>query len=391
MVTTLRSLIRGCAIALLCFLIVGSAFGQAYEKRNDIRADGVFSGIDVRDLDGDGIPELVWAQCLIAPEYSMGDQRLLLVKVYTAHNHRWVLRDAFVTRKGTTRDSWPVQMTHYTLREEDTLKASGIVTGDLDGDGSKETVRIFSFRDEKEPPHHLGYDLLVTRNGRTVFQSRLVEPADLAGRDTPFSLDLIDLDGDGIREIVVWFDGYRGATRITVFASESSNWNTFELPGPPSSLGDVLAFCQGVRQCFPCEPCPVTVEAACARRLSIKEGIEISLTFKNRSTQKPVDLAAFRKHFLKHGVAYLAPSNQSKPNGTRVYWADFALTKDGTLKVQLSAEMCRVFETYPGGYHLWLEGAFPQPQLSKDFVGWSGTLRSNKCYLVCEPEEKTGE
>jgi len=212
-----------------------------------------------------------------------------------------------------------------------------------------------------------------------------------AGPNDNFNrFELLDIDGDGTQEVLVWLLSYRENDRLIVYANEDSKWRGNQSYDVPHQLNDALLFLQGIRAARPEPPCPVEVgikvlsdsDFPSFGHPKLPNAKRFKLTFKARGGQEEPAPPAWRVYFQKWAIAYTrGPESGIRATPTRSSWGlHMEPEGDGLLAaIGVRAEK----RNQPTGQHsFWLECAFVGPE-SKPF-NWIGTLRTQKSWAIVE-------
>ncbi|HYD11010.1 MAG TPA: VCBS repeat-containing protein, partial [Acidimicrobiales bacterium] len=161
--------------------------------------------IDLADMDGDGDLDVV-------------------AVVFHLQAPRWYENDD-PSSAGWARHDWDDQ----NLGSDVVLAA-----GDLDGDGDADIV----LGDSTAITHLVWYE---NNGGGTSFE----DPVDIdVGRDARF-VDMVDVDGDGVMDVVTIHDGAAEADEVIVYAGDGDptdgGWDVVEVGGTSGFRGDVVA------------------------------------------------------------------------------------------------------------------------------------------------------
>lgn len=372
---------RAIFAVVACILILSSTvFAELYRKIDDIRA----SALSLRDIDGDEVPELLWAQRLDLRDCDMASHNLRLAQVYKVKNYRWVLADSFVIRVREERPEkwhWQFPPSISSTVPKQTLK----VKADMDGDGKEETVEMAYFR--KEGMVTPGWDLRILKQDDLVYQSRVLEGGHVTA-DEFDNLEVMDCDGDGIQEIIIWANTYTGR-RCIIYALASSKWKG-GLPSYPKSLEESLHYIQGFRAGNPQEEPPVVVEASAEKtRYTRGEPIPVNLVFRQAFEGGNQDLSRWRNYFLKWMIGHMERYNP-RTEHREVYsfplgdGSGLHLDEQGT--VILTPAERGYGNLPPGWYSVRFECPFVEPSASEAEFGWTGTLISNTIGIYILPE-----
>lgn len=358
----------------------------AGEFRRIAAIDSVGNGggrLVIEDWDGDGELELLRGD--LVDEYGTGPvgRYIILSQIYEISEGAWAARYGFMHHYGQLYGA----VSDRVKRED--VKYS--ISGDFNGDGIEDVL----IAEPGPPPVPVGdgvkFVLRLKQAGEVLYE----DPLDgvYAGPDDNFNrFELLDIDGDGTKEVLVWIVSYRENDRLIIYGSEKSKWGDSQKFDVPNQLNDALLFLKGIRAARPEKACPVEVGMEVLKDSDfpsfshprVPGAKRFKLSFKARPGFGEVDVSAWRDYFQQWAIAYTRESdNGVHAISTHSAWGLHMVPEGDGLLAAIGIRKSK--KEKPVGWHgFWLECAFVGAD-SKPFR-WIGTLQSQKVSVFFENE-----
>ena len=372
-------------VAASCLMAM-AADGGEFRRIESLGAEGDGGRLVLEDWDGDGALELLRGDMVDENGTGRVGRYAALTQIYENDNGSWAAWYGFIHRFQQLYGA----KTDRIKRDE----IQNTIYGDFNGDGLEDLLVAEPRSATATGGDAAEFVLRLKQAGDVLYE----DPLDgvYAGPDDNFSrFELLDIDGDGTKEVLVWILSYRENDRLMIYGNEQSKWRGNPSYDVPNQLNDALLYLKGIRAARPEPPCPVKVTMEVLKddvypsfsHPKLPDANRFKLTFKDRNDQGEVDLGAWRDYFQKWAMAYTRETGN--PNSTRSSWGLHLETVDDALLVAIGARETK--EGKPTGWHaFWLECAFVGAD-SKPF-NWMGTLRTEKAMvsLVNDAEGEGG-
>jgi len=368
-------------LATLLTIVAIAAEAGEFRRIESLGAVGRGGRLVLEDWDGDGNLELLRGDLVDEYDTGMAGRYITLTQIYEINDGAWAARYGFMHHYGQLYDVPSDRV------KRDEVRYS--ITGDFNGDGIEDIL----IAEPGPPTLPVGdgkqFVLRLKQAGEVLYEDPL--EGVYAGPDDNFNrFELLDIDGDGTQEVLVWILSYRENDRLVVYGNENSKWRGNQSYVVPRQLNDAWLFLQGIRAAQPELPCPVEVgmevltdsDFPSFGHPKVPNAKRFKLTFKARRGQEEADLAVWRDYFQKWAIAYThGPERGVRATPIRSSWGlHMEPEGDGLLAAIGVRDEDRNQPT--GQYYFWLECAFVGPE-SKPF-NWIGTLRTQKSSAILE-------
>lgn len=370
--------LRAGVLVIAVWLVAEAADAGEFRRIESLRSTGDGGQLVLKDWDGDGDLELLRGDWVDEHVAGRAGRYITLTQIYQISKGAWAARYGFMHHFQQLYGAESKRV------ERDKVKYS--ITGDFNDDGVEDMLVAEPGSPKTNEFEGVEFVLRLKQAGKVIFE----DPLDgvYAGPDDNFNrFELLDIDGDGTKEVLVWILSYRENDRLIVYGNDKSKWRGNPEYDVPSDLNDALLFLKGLRAARPEPPCPVEVEMEPLKDSEcpafafpkLPDAKRFRLTFKVRGDGKDVDIHAWRDYFQKWGIAYTCEARLESP--VRSAWGLYMEPEGDDLLAAIGVR--REGKNQPTGqYYIWVECAFVGAE-SKPFK-WIGTLRPEHSYANFE-------
>ncbi len=374
---------RAAVLVAAAWLVAAAADAGEFRLLSELKARDHGGRLSFQELSGDGIPELIRSDGLNLLNSGTAGLNLKLARIYRIQDHGWIAQQAFVHRiEGNEMQFFPdpnpfpekYNVVHRML-------------GDFNSDGTADELFAGPADKGEAEVQDAPYVFRLLQHGEMLFEDELYTMCTACPRFSRFQT--IDLDGDGVQEVLVWLVNYGLVDRVRIYGRSERAWSGEKTFDFPQELGEALGYVSGVQAAVPKPPSPVEIVVKdlnydYERRKSIwvnGSTCRYELEFKAVNEGQKIDLAHWRTYFCEWAIPYV-----QGPLTVKGTFGEVMEIRDSTLKIE-GDKVCIETEfkhfsgdrMSPGLYEFWLE--CPYVEQAPNSFGWFGTLRTSRSQI----------